>query len=132
MIHRGFWGRATFWGLCFLSLVLLVPPSADSSEAGPVLVSQTISGSSLSGRTLNLSVREKTSRFRDGDLLHVLLDNSPLEAVSPMDGLFSIVIPHLSGHAHRVSLRFSRKDQTEWGSELLVTLPAVSSSGENH
>jgi hypothetical protein len=113
-------------------MVLLVPPSADSSEAGPVLVSQTISGSSLSGRTLNLSVREKSSRFRDGDLLHVLLDNSPLEAVSPRDGLFSIVIPHLSGQAHRVSLRFSRKDQTEWGSELLVTLPAVSSSGEKH
>ncbi len=132
MINRDLWSRVSFGGLCFLSMLLLAPPSADSSEAGPVLVSQTISGSSLSGRTLNLSVREKTSRFRDGDLLHVLLDNSPLEAVSPRDGLFSIVIPNLSGQAHRVSLRFSRKDQTEWGSELLVTLPAVSSSGEKH
>ena len=131
MIKRDFGTCAAFLGLVFLSMVLLAP-SAFSSETGPVLVSETISGNSLSGRTLNLVVREKTRRFRDGDRLHVLLDNSPIEAISPRDGLFPIVISHLSGKAHRISLRFSRKDQTEWGSELLVILPGVSSTGEKH
>ena len=122
-------GRVTtFLGVVVFSMVLMTPLSVYSSEPGPVLVSKTLSGTPSSGRTLSLAVRETTSRFRDGDLLHVFLDGSILEAKSPERGLFSVVISHLSGESHRVSLRFSRKDQTEWGSEFLLALPPVSPS----
>lgn len=107
-------------------MALMAPLKAFSSESGPVLVLKTLSGTALSGRTLSLVVRERTPRFRDGDLLHVSLDGAPIEAKAPDRGTFSVVISHLSGESHRVSLRFSRKDQTEWGSEFSLVIPPIS------
>jgi hypothetical protein len=103
----------------------MAPRVAYPSEPGPVLVSKMLRESPPSGRILSLVVGEKTPRFRDGDLLHVFLDGSPIESIAPREGLFSVVISHLSGKSHRVSLRFSRKDQTEWGAQLLLTVPPI-------
>lgn len=133
MIKAGFLKRATSFLLGLVLCVLLASPMAYSSEPGPILISKMVAETASSGRTLSLVVQEQTPRFRDGDLLHVFLDGSPIESRAPRDGRFSIVIPNLSGEAHRVSLRFSRKDQTEWGSELLLILPPLppSSPGGN-
>lgn len=128
MLKSGPLGGAVLFFAVMASPVFLYPAMADSLESGPILVSKVLGKPTGSGRKLNLVVREKTSRFRDGDLLHVFLDGSPIESMAPRDGLFSISIPHLSGDPHRVSLRFSRKNQTEWGSELLIVVPPDTSS----
>ncbi len=105
-----------------------------TEDSSPVLVSHTLRPEGAGGRSLSVVLKSETPRFRDGDLLHVLVDGMPIESISPdKEREFHVVIGHLPSGRHRIAFRFARKDQTEWGEETVLTirqnLPVLTEGG---